>query len=145
MCTTTTTTTTPAAAVDPIIYAAALAAVKREIEAHSAVLERAVADTRAALLAATRATVRSALPVGHILQPLADLVADSLTIGEDRANPIKIPAPVADLVSRADECSPHKVDALRLWAIRPRVGAEERAYLLAMERMAGQVARVQGS
>lgn len=140
-----TTTTKPAAAVDPILYAAALAVVKTETEAHSAALVRSLADTRTALLAAVRATIRRALPAGHVLQSLADLVADSVTIGEDRAAPINIPAPVVALVSRASESSPHNVDALCLWSIRPCVGAEERAYLQAMERVAGQAARLQGS
>lgn len=147
MCNTDKSAATPAKpiALDPTLYAAALAAVKAETEAHTAVLERRVSEARAALLNAGRNTVRYALPAGHVLQPLADLVADSLTIGEGVSGSVVIPAPVVALVSRASESSRHNVDALCLWSIRSRVGAEELAYTLAMESMAGQVARMQGS
>lgn len=143
MCTTTTTTTGAPAALDPILYAAALAVVKAETEARSAVIEREVTEARAALLAAVRNTVRHGLPAGHALQPLAELVADSVTIGEDRSVPILIPAAVVSLVSLADGATLHNVDALCLWSILPRVGAEERAYRDALERKAHQATRLQ--
>jgi hypothetical protein len=132
---------------DTILYAAAKAAVTTEIEAHSAFLDRAVADTGATLLAALRATIRTALPVHsdgtpHVLQPLAELIAAGVNVGDFASGiPIFEPAAVA-LLERVDASTAHNVDRLAPSAIRGTVKRELDAYGDALMRRKRQTERL---
>lgn len=106
-----------------ILYAAATAAVKTAIETRNADLDRAIADTGAALLTAVRSTIINALPAApdgepHPLQPLANLVADCVTLSGNAQNGLVFEQEAIDLLYLADDATGHAIQKIMPGAVR---------------------------
>ena len=129
------------------LYAFATAAVSAQVDARNAHLQRAVADTGVALLAAVRAAYATALPARpdgspDALQPLADLLADCAALTTNHAEGLTFDPRVIELLNRAEDNTGRSLQMIQPHVVRSKVRCLCNEYESALRLQRQQAARL---